>query len=306
MGYVLNFPNGKVAYCATLAVHPDYQKGKVNYLLLRAMLGKLVLEEMVECRFLVEPDNRDARSVHNALGARVVREVDDYYQRGDRRGWAGLQFVDRKDPVHRAATLLDLIRHWRTGAPFDGGNIPTCPFSIEEALSVVQETVTKWIGLGARTLMLGGDHLMTLGALRAPPFESEELAYLADAGVCVWTPWDLRDGRLAAQLQGDIARVARGPAYVSLDLDVLDPSFCPTVAEPVPGGLSVVEMIALVRRPGPLASGPDPGRAASGPHRRSAGDHSGKHLGTRGLPRRHGRALAHRSTVGKTQGHRGL
>ncbi|MBL0210966.1 MAG: arginase family protein [Holophagaceae bacterium] len=198
------------------------------------------------------------------------------------------------DEVARGFAALDWV---------DGGNIPTRPFGIEEALTAVQETVTAWIGLGARTLMLGGDHLMTLGALRAhwrkhgklgllhfdahpdagngeawgtvhhhgtwvraaieeglvdprrtvqiglraPRFESEELAFLANAGVRMWTPWDLRDGRLAAQLQGDIARVAQGPAYVSLDLDVLDPAHCPAVAEPVPGGLSVVELIALLQ-----------------------------------------------------------
>jgi len=44
VGYVLNFPKGKVNYCATLAVHPDYHKTRVNYLLIRAMVKKLILE----------------------------------------------------------------------------------------------------------------------------------------------------------------------------------------------------------------------------------------------------------------------
>ncbi|MDE3244527.1 MAG: GNAT family N-acetyltransferase [Acidobacteriota bacterium] len=108
VGYVLNFPNGKVAYCATLAVHPDYQKGKVNYLLIRAMLAKLFQEDMLECRFLVEPDNRDARSVHNALGARVVREVDDYYQQGDRRLWSAITKADL-DRARARYTRLRLV-----------------------------------------------------------------------------------------------------------------------------------------------------------------------------------------------------
>ncbi len=108
VGYVLNFPNGKVAYCATLAVHPEYQKGKVNYLLIRAMLGKLFQEDMAECRFLVEPDNRDARSVHNALGARVVREVDDYYQVGDHRLWSAIN-KDDLDRVRARYTRLRLV-----------------------------------------------------------------------------------------------------------------------------------------------------------------------------------------------------
>lgn len=94
VGYVLNFPNGKVNYCATLAVLPAYQKGRVNYLLIRSMVKKLLEEGMQECRFLVEPDNHDARSVHQALGARVVAEVDDYYRKGDRRLWS---VIDQKD-----------------------------------------------------------------------------------------------------------------------------------------------------------------------------------------------------------------
>jgi len=186
----------------------------------------------------------------------------------------------------------------------DGGNIPTLPFSMEAALDAVEQTTAGWIRQGARTLMLGGDHLMTLGALRAharhwgplgllhldahpdagrgelwgtrqhhgtwlrqaieeglldtrrivlmglraPRFESEELVFLLDAGARLWTPWDLQDPRLDAQLQGDIARVGQNAAYVTLDLDVVDPAFCPAVAEPVPGGLTVLEVCALLRR----------------------------------------------------------
>ena len=185
----------------------------------------------------------------------------------------------------------------------DGGNIPTRPFNMEEALGAVEQTLGAWIDQGARTLMLGGDHLMTLGALRAhaakagplgllhldahpdaghgelwgakyhhgtwlrqaieeglvdprhtvqiglraPRFDSEELVFLLDSGVRMWTPWDLQDMRLHAQFQGDIARVGQKPAYVSVDLDVLDPAYCPAVAEPVPGGLSVMEVLTLLR-----------------------------------------------------------
>jgi len=185
----------------------------------------------------------------------------------------------------------------------DGGNVPTRPFDMTEALAAAEMTHTAWIAQGARTLMLGGDHLMTLGALRAhaqkhgplgllhfdahpdaghgelwgtachhgtwvrqaleeglldphrtvqvglraPRFDGGELAFLRSAGVHLWTPWDLKDVRLSSQLHGDLARVGQGPAYVSLDLDVLDPAFCPAVAEPVPGGLTVMELISLLR-----------------------------------------------------------
>jgi arginase family enzyme len=197
------------------------------------------------------------------------------------------------DEGGRALAALDWV---------DGGNIPTLPFGLQASLDAVERSMGGWIAQGARTLLLGGDHLMTLGALRAhakkhgplgllhfdahpdagrgdlwgtdfhhgtwlrsaieeglvdprhtvqlgiraPRFDSEELVFLLDAGVKLWTPLDLKDPRLASQLQGDIARVGQLPAYVTVDLDVLDPSFCPAVAEPVPGGLTCLELFTLL------------------------------------------------------------
>ncbi len=108
VGYVLNFPNGKIAYCATLAVHPEYHKTRVNYLLLRAMVKKLLESGVEECRFLVEPDNHDARSVHQALGARVVREVKDFYHRGDLRLWSTINQRDI-EAIRAKYTRLKLV-----------------------------------------------------------------------------------------------------------------------------------------------------------------------------------------------------
>jgi len=71
-----------------MMVLPEFQKTRVNYLLIRAMVSKLLQEEMEECRFCVEPGNDDARSVHRSLGARVVSEMDDYYHEGDKRLWS--------------------------------------------------------------------------------------------------------------------------------------------------------------------------------------------------------------------------
>ena len=192
---------------------------------------------------------------------------------------------------------------WDASTWVDGGNAPTRPFDTSEALMAVEETLGAWAATGARTLMLGGDHLMTLGALRAharkhgalgllhvdahpdaadglawgtphhhgtwlrtaleeglvdpartvqlglraPRHDDGELAFLRDRGVRSWTPWDLRDPHLAAQLRGDLARVGQGPAYVSVDLDALDPAEAPAVAEPVPAGLSSTELLPLLR-----------------------------------------------------------
>ena len=108
VGYVLNFVSGTTVYCATLAVHPEDQKGRVNYLLIRAMVSKLLTADIAECRFLVEPGNSDARSVHNALGARVVEEVKDFYAPGDTRLWSAIT-RDDLERVRARYTRLKLV-----------------------------------------------------------------------------------------------------------------------------------------------------------------------------------------------------
>ena len=52
------------------------------------------------------------------MGTLAKAEVAAYPVLGRHARRAGLQFVDREDPVHRAVALLELVRHWRTGAPF--------------------------------------------------------------------------------------------------------------------------------------------------------------------------------------------
>src|SRR6185369_6229684 len=44
----------------------------------------------------------------------------------------------------------------------------------------------------------------------------------------------------------------RGPLYVSIDLDGLDPAFAPGVAHPEPGGLGVRDVLGLIQS-APLA-----------------------------------------------------
>jgi arginase len=57
-------------------------------------------------------------------------------------------------------------------------------------------------------------------------------------GVQVFAPWQLQDARNA---------LPRGDVYVSLDLDGLDPAFAPGVSHREPGGLSVRDVLELVK-----------------------------------------------------------
>jgi arginase family enzyme len=54
----------------------------------------------------------------------------------------------------------------------------------------------------------------------------------------------------------DAVPALEGPLYVTIDLDGLDPSFVPGVAHPEPGGLTVRELLAVLRRMrGPVVGG---------------------------------------------------
>jgi agmatinase len=44
-----------------------------------------------------------------------------------------------------------------------------------------------------------------------------------------------------------VAQAVRGPAYLTVDIDVLDPAFAPGTGTPEPGGLTTRELLALVR-----------------------------------------------------------
>ncbi len=51
-----------------------------------------------------------------------------------------------------------------------------------------------------------------------------------------------------ADFTADAVPVLDGPLYISIDLDGLDPSAAPGVAHPEPGGLTVREMLAVLRK----------------------------------------------------------
>lgn len=60
------------------------------------------------------------------------------------------------------------------------------------------------------------------------------------------SPWIHREG-VKRTLEAIRARVGDRPAYVSFDIDVLDPAFAPGTGTPVPGGLASWQALELMR-----------------------------------------------------------
>jgi len=75
----------------------------------------------------------------------------------------------------------------------------------------------------------------------------EELAFAREAGLTFITACEVRESgatRVLRRLEGLLS--LPGPLHLSLDLDVLDPSFAPAVQTPEPFGLRPEELLELV------------------------------------------------------------
>ena len=169
---------------------------------------------------------------------------------------------------------------------FDGGDLELCFGDSTLALKDIEDFTTKILDDDKISFMLGGEHLVTLGAVRAALRKFPELAVIQfDAHA------DLRDQYLGAKLShatvmrrtfdllGDdrifqfgirsgeraefqfaakhtrlqkfnfdgltdvCARMKDRPVYLTIDLDVLDPSAFPGTGTPEAGGVTYLELL---------------------------------------------------------------
>jgi agmatinase len=74
-----------------------------------------------------------------------------------------------------------------------------------------------------------------------------ELTWQADHGITSFFMHDVRDRGIQAVV-GETARiVGAGPAFVTVDVDVLDPAFAPGTGTPEPGGMTSADLLWAVR-----------------------------------------------------------
>lgn len=207
------------------------------------------------------------------------------FRPGTRNGPAAIRSV--ADGLEWYSPALD--RDLDDVALRDLGDLPFAPGSPERVLGMVEAEVERILGAGALPLMLGGEHSLTAGAVRAVARRHPNLLVVQyDANA------DLRDGYLGekfnhasamrrcldvlvpgslvqvgvrsgtrdewreireegylvdptAEALGEaLRRTAPRPIYLTIDLDVFDPSVLPGTGTPEPGGIDWATFAALL------------------------------------------------------------
>jgi agmatinase len=74
-----------------------------------------------------------------------------------------------------------------------------------------------------------------------------EFRWQADRGITSFFAHDVRDRGIEDVVAQSIALVGEGPAYLTVDVDVLDPAFAPGTGTPEPGGLTSSELLWACR-----------------------------------------------------------
>jgi agmatinase len=76
----------------------------------------------------------------------------------------------------------------------------------------------------------------------------EEFSWQAERGISSIFMHQVRDLGIDEVIERAAAAVGEGPAYLSVDIDVLDPAFAPGTGTPEPGGMTSAELLLACRR----------------------------------------------------------
>jgi agmatinase len=75
-----------------------------------------------------------------------------------------------------------------------------------------------------------------------------EFAWQEERGISVLLMHDVRRLGIEASVEGALKAVGSGPAFLTVDVDVLDPAFAPGTGTPEPGGMTPAELLWACRR----------------------------------------------------------
>src|SRR3954469_18146379 len=76
---------------------------------------------------------------------------------------------------------------------------------------------------------------------------AEEFAWQEERGITALFMHDVRDLGIREVIGRAVAIAGEGPAFLTVDVDVLDPAFAPGTGTPEPGGMTAVDLLWAVR-----------------------------------------------------------
>ncbi len=133
-------------------------------------------------------------------------------------------------PVHGPVALVHFDTHTDTG---------------EEVFGVEVSHGTPMYRL-VRDGHVDGRRYVQIGLRGYWPGE-KELSWQAEHGITSFFMHDVRDRGICAVVEDTIQIVGPGPAYLTVDVDVLDPAFAPGTGTPEPGGMTSIDLLWAVR-----------------------------------------------------------
>ena len=75
----------------------------------------------------------------------------------------------------------------------------------------------------------------------------EEFAWQAEQGIASIFMHEVREHGIEAAVERAVEAVGEGPAFLSVDIDVLDPAFAPGTGTPEPGGMTTADLLRACR-----------------------------------------------------------
>jgi agmatinase len=209
--------------------------------------------------------------------------------------------------IRNQSSLIRSYSYFQKVAPFDVlnvadvGDVDPPPVSIEKAYEAIEARIGAIAGAGARPIVIGGDHSISLPCLRAlakhhgplglvqfdahidtwdeyfggkyfhgtpfrraieegvvegkrfiqvgirgPMYGEEDFDFHREHGITMIDIDQVKDRGIPWTVE-EIRRVVTGPAYMTFDIDGVDPAFAPGTGTPEVGGLTSHEAQRLVR-----------------------------------------------------------
>lgn len=178
------------------------------------------------------PNPIDIDAAHRAIGARA----SELHERGARVVGLGgdhsvaLPLLRAAAATHGPLALIQLDAHTDTWDSYFGAKVTHG--------TIFRRATEEGLIDPARSVQVG---------LRGSLYATEDLADNAALGFSTLLARELDDRGGATGALELIAGTVTGPAYVTVDVDVLDPAFAPGTGTPEAGGLTTRELLAIVR-----------------------------------------------------------